>query len=206
MVCNRDHLSEPSWPIETERLLLRPFEAGDLEALQSMHWDPGVVHYLYNEAPPLDEVRELLDQEVAGRSVQAEGEWLSAAAVLRESGEVVGDVALQWASEVHRQGEIGYIVHQGTPGPWVRRGKRHGRCSASRSRRSAYMACTGVSSRGTSAPQHVLEKVGMRREAHLIENEWVKGEWQSRSHLRDARLRVGRTRLIGSNILDACRT
>jgi len=25
----------------------------------------------------------------------------------------------------------------------------------------------------------VLEKLGMRQEAHLIENEWVKGEWQS---------------------------
>jgi RimJ/RimL family protein N-acetyltransferase len=25
----------------------------------------------------------------------------------------------------------------------------------------------------------VLEKLGMRREAHLVENEWVKGEWQS---------------------------
>jgi RimJ/RimL family protein N-acetyltransferase len=25
----------------------------------------------------------------------------------------------------------------------------------------------------------VLEKLGMRREAHLVENEWIKGEWQS---------------------------
>jgi RimJ/RimL family protein N-acetyltransferase len=25
----------------------------------------------------------------------------------------------------------------------------------------------------------VLEKLGMRREAHLVENEWVKDEWQS---------------------------
>jgi RimJ/RimL family protein N-acetyltransferase len=25
----------------------------------------------------------------------------------------------------------------------------------------------------------VLERLGMRREAHLVENEWVKGEWQS---------------------------
>ena len=24
-----------------------------------------------------------------------------------------------------------------------------------------------------------LEKLGMRREAHLVENEWVRGEWQS---------------------------
>ena len=25
----------------------------------------------------------------------------------------------------------------------------------------------------------VLERLGMRLEAHLVENEWVKGEWQS---------------------------
>jgi len=25
----------------------------------------------------------------------------------------------------------------------------------------------------------VLERIGMRREAHLVENEFVKGEWQS---------------------------
>ena len=29
------------------------------------------------------------------------------------------------------------------------------------------------------ASARVLEKLGMRREAHLIENEWVKDEWQS---------------------------
>ena len=29
------------------------------------------------------------------------------------------------------------------------------------------------------ASARVLEKLGMRREAHLVENEWVKGEWQS---------------------------
>ncbi|MDP9231451.1 MAG: GNAT family N-acetyltransferase, partial [Actinomycetota bacterium] len=29
------------------------------------------------------------------------------------------------------------------------------------------------------ASARVLEKLGMRQEAHLIENEYVKGEWQS---------------------------
>jgi RimJ/RimL family protein N-acetyltransferase len=28
-------------------------------------------------------------------------------------------------------------------------------------------------------PARVLEKRSMRQEAHLIEHEWVKGEWQS---------------------------
>ena len=30
-----------------------------------------------------------------------------------------------------------------------------------------------------AASVRVLEKLGMRLEAHLVENEWVKGEWQS---------------------------
>ena len=30
-----------------------------------------------------------------------------------------------------------------------------------------------------TASARVLERLGMRKEAHLIENEWVKGEWQS---------------------------
>jgi len=30
-----------------------------------------------------------------------------------------------------------------------------------------------------AASARVLEKLGMRLEAHFVENEWVKGEWQS---------------------------
>jgi RimJ/RimL family protein N-acetyltransferase len=30
-----------------------------------------------------------------------------------------------------------------------------------------------------TASARVLEKLGMRQEAHLVENEYVKGEWQS---------------------------
>ena len=30
-----------------------------------------------------------------------------------------------------------------------------------------------------TASARVLEKLGMRREAHLVENEHVKGEWES---------------------------
>ena len=35
-----------------------------------------------------------------------------------------------------------------------------------------------------AASARVLEKLGMRREAHLVENECVKGEWQSELVLR----------------------
>jgi RimJ/RimL family protein N-acetyltransferase len=36
-----------SGPIETERLVLRPFEEGDLEAVLAMQTSPEVARYLY---------------------------------------------------------------------------------------------------------------------------------------------------------------
>jgi len=62
---------EPAWPIETARLLLRPFLASDLEALHAIQGDEENARWLYN-ARTLAETRELLALKTAGR-----GEWQS---------------------------------------------------------------------------------------------------------------------------------
>jgi RimJ/RimL family protein N-acetyltransferase len=41
-----------------------------------------------------------------------------------------------------------------------------------------HRVCGRLEPRNTGSAR-VLEKLGMRREAHFVENEWVKGEWQS---------------------------
>ncbi len=48
-------MHEPAWPIETARLLLRPFLASDLEALHAIHGDEENVRWLYNDARTLEE-------------------------------------------------------------------------------------------------------------------------------------------------------
>ena len=109
-------MHEPAWPIETARLLLRPFLASDLEALHAIHGDEENVRWLYNDARTLGEARKLLALKAAGSALRAEGEWLSAAVELRATGELVGDISLLWASVAHRQGELGFIFqrsHQG---------------------------------------------------------------------------------------------
>jgi RimJ/RimL family protein N-acetyltransferase len=168
----------PQWPMETERLLLRPFEEGDLDALHAIHSDDGVTRWLYHEPRTLEETRELIARKVAGAALRREGEWLSAAVVLREGGELVGDVSLLWASETHRQGELGFLVHPA----------HHGKGYATEAARPmlgfAFETLGLHRVAGRLEPRNagsarVLEKLGMRREAHLVENEWVKGEWQS---------------------------
>jgi RimJ/RimL family protein N-acetyltransferase len=168
----------PRWPLETERLLLRPFGPDDLEALFAIQADESVARWLYNDPRTLVETRELLARKIAGAALHGEGEWLSAAAVLRTTGELVGDVSLHWASEAHGQGELGFVVHP----------EHQGRGYATEASRPLLDFAFGplglhrvigrLEPRNTGSAR-VLEKLGMRREAHLVENEWVKGEWQS---------------------------
>jgi RimJ/RimL family protein N-acetyltransferase len=96
---------------------------------------------------------------------------------LRDSGEIVGHVTNSIDPE-HRQAEIGFMfdpAHQG----------RGYATEASRALVAHAFEHYGVHrvygrlEPRNEASARVLEKLGMRREAHLIENEWVKGEWQS---------------------------
>jgi RimJ/RimL family protein N-acetyltransferase len=89
-----------------------------------------------------------------------------------------GDVTLTLGPPEHRQAEIGFVfdpAHQG-----------HGYATEAA---EAVLALAfgpydlhrvyGRLEARNVASARVLEKIGMRREAHLVENEWVKGEWQS---------------------------
>lgn len=162
--------------IETERLLLRPFVADDFDALHDMLSRPDVSRYLYSEPHTPDQTRRALERRIQETAIVKEGDSLGVAVVLRESGTMIGDGLLSWHSEQHQRGEIGYIFHpdfhgHGYATETVREllrlgfethGLRRliGRCDARNTASSALML-----------------RLGMRLEAHLRENEFVKGEW-----------------------------
>jgi RimJ/RimL family protein N-acetyltransferase len=166
----------PTYPIATERLLLRPFEPGDLDALVAIHGNPDVVRFLYAGVRDREELRPVLEEKAQRTVLDREGDSLNLAAVHAETGALVGDMVLFWRSEEHRMGEVGYIfdpAHQG-----------HGYATEA----SRAMLRIGFEDLGlhrivgrldgrNTASARVLERLGMRREAHLVENECVKGEW-----------------------------
>jgi RimJ/RimL family protein N-acetyltransferase len=171
-------LYTPNWPMQTDRLTLRPFEEGDLQALYEMQSDEDLVRWLYYDTRTLDEVRSALARRIAGVAVAGEGDGLAAAVVLRDTGELVADISLFWISEGHAQGEIGYTVHPAHQ----RRGYATEAARPVLDFAFSTMGLHRVIGRAEArniASTRVLEKLGMRREAHLVENEWVKGEWQS---------------------------
>jgi RimJ/RimL family protein N-acetyltransferase len=171
-----DGVLRPDYPIRTQRLILRPFAPSDLEDLHAFQSLPEVARYLYWAPRDREQVRQALVGMVRGAALISEGDVLALAVVLPPGRTVIGDVILKWSSAEHRQGEIGYVFHP-----------RYG------GRGFATEAATAVLRLGfdglglhriigridvrNSASARVLERLGMRREAHFIQNEIVKGEW-----------------------------
>jgi RimJ/RimL family protein N-acetyltransferase len=166
----------PDYPIATQRLILRPWTEADLDDLYAFQSLPEVARYLYWEARDREQVRQALLSMIRGWALTAEGDVLALAVVLPPTGTVIGDVILRWSSVQHRQGEIGYVFHP----------RYGGRGFAT----EAAAAVLGLGFDGlhlhrifgridgrNTASARVLERLGMRREAHFIQNEIVKGEW-----------------------------
>lgn len=167
-----------SYPLETERLLLRPFTPGDFDALYSYQSRPDVTRYLYWGPRTEGDVRDALEKKLACTAIRTEGDVLSLAVVLKGSNELVGDFILHLTSLEHQQAEIGYIIHPDHAG------RGYATEAGCVLMRIAFQdlglhRVVGRLDARNSASGRVLEKLGMRQEAHLVENEFVKDEWQS---------------------------
>lgn len=165
-----------TFPLHTERLELRPFVDDDLDALFDMQSDEAMTRYLYWGPRSREEVLVDLERIKQFTAIDDEGDAIRVAAVLPGSGAVIGDIALWRTSRAHAQGEIGYVIHPAH--------QRHGYATeACEALLRVGFEVSGLHRIVASADARnvasirVMERLGMRPEAYLRENELVKGEW-----------------------------
>lgn len=171
----------PTYPVETERLLLRPLDPiKDVDAVHAYQSLPEVCRYIPFEPRTREQIAErLMDPERVRWAMLEPGQALDLAMVRKDTGELIGDVLLMWRDETNA--EIGYAVHPDHHG--------HGYATeaAGAMLRLAFepdhgLALHRVTARidqRNPASAAVLTKLGMRQEAVLEENEWFKGEWST---------------------------
>src|SRR4249920_3211614 len=98
-------------PIETGRLLIRVADAGDVDDLHDMLSRPEVCRYLLHPPLSVDEVVERVAR-FAGRTLLSEdGDVIRLAVVRRDSGQMVGELVLIFASAANACLEIGWVLH-----------------------------------------------------------------------------------------------
>jgi RimJ/RimL family protein N-acetyltransferase len=168
-------------PLHTDRLELRAFRVGDLDAFLAYRGREDVSRYLLHE--PLDRVAAAarLQQAIASVRLEKEGDHLDLAMVRRDTGELIGDVLLMHRSDEHRNVELGFSVHPD------HHGQGFAREAAERMLQAAfehfgYHRVFGRCDARNDASSGLMRRLGLRQEAHFVRNEWVKGEWCDELH------------------------
>jgi len=167
---------KPDYPVRTPQLALRPFMPDDLDALYDFHRLPEVARYLYNEPRTRAEVSVLLHGKLAASSLTADGKALCLAAELAATGQLIGDCTLFWLSRAHQQGEIGFVFHPAFQGRGLATEAAAALLRLGFEGLGLHRIIGRCDGRNLGSAR-VMEHNGMRREAHLVENEFVKGEW-----------------------------
>jgi RimJ/RimL family protein N-acetyltransferase len=169
---------EPTYPIRTERLRLRPFRDDDVEDVLAYQSRDDVTRYLYWGPRTRDEVTEVVRKKMSFRALVAEGDVLALVIELAETDGVIGDVILSLVSVPHRTAEIGYLLHPDHQGHGYATEASRALLRIAFEDLRLHRVVAQLEARN-DASARVLERLGMRREAHVIESEWVRGEWQS---------------------------
>lgn len=144
--------------VETERLVLRRYRRTDLQDLFEYLSDPEVVKYEPYRPMSLEEARENLDWRVGTEEMIA--------MELKSSHKMIGNVYL--GKREFRTLEMGYVLNRGYWG----NGYAAEGCQAlvhwafSQGFHRIYAECDPCNSRSWK----LLEALGFRREAHLIQN------------------------------------
>jgi RimJ/RimL family protein N-acetyltransferase len=168
--------SAPDYPIETERLAVRPFEPGDFDELLEIHSDREVARYVPWPARTADDLRPVFERKLGTRWIGAEGDAMSLAVTLQSDDALVGDISLTWESREHRNGEIGFVFHPD------HQGKGYALESMQVVMRLGFEALDmhrlfGRADARNDRSIRLMVRLGLRQEAHFVENEFLKGEW-----------------------------
>ncbi|MET7386231.1 GNAT family N-acetyltransferase [Streptomyces sp. NPDC005529] len=165
-----------SLPVVTERLTLRRFTPDDLDALHAYQSLPDVARHLFRAPLTRDECARSLTRRAAGTAWAEDGDDLVVAVCEMGGTTVVGEIVLKLASARARQAEIGWVFHPAYGG----RGYATEAARATASLAFAELNVHRLFARLdvlNSGSVRVCERLGMRREAHFVENDLDGERW-----------------------------
>jgi RimJ/RimL family protein N-acetyltransferase len=166
----------PLYPVLSDRTALRPLGSGDIGALVVYRSRPDVCRYVPFEPMDADAVAARLAGPWAGTVLDSEGQSLTLGVTLRSTGELVGDVLLAWHSLEHRSGEVGYVLNPAFGGHGYATEAVHTLLHLAFDQLGLHRVTARVDARNRPSAA-LAARLGMRQEAHLVENEWFKGGW-----------------------------
>jgi len=161
--------------LETPRLVLREFTVADADAANVYERDPEVVRYASHGVRSLDESRAYIERIVTAASAEPRGVY-DFALVRREDARLIGRCGFRFTSFEQSEAMLWYALERASWGSgYVVEAARAVIAFGFETVR-VHRFFADIDPRN-AASLRVAEKLGMRKEAHFVENAWVKGEW-----------------------------
>lgn len=162
--------------LRTERLTLRPIVETDFEAMTVYRGDPEVCRYLPFTPQTVDDIRGRMGHMLGSTSLEGERGGVPVGILRRDEGDLIGDLVLFHLDQVNGNVEIGWVIRPDVSG----RGYATEAVSALLDAAFGVFGVRRVVARidaENEASARLAERVGMRLEARLVQNEWYNGRW-----------------------------
>ncbi|WP_412064366.1 GNAT family N-acetyltransferase [Rhizobium sp. SYY.PMSO] len=169
-------MSKDAKPLaSTDRLILRRFMPEDFAAYSAYRSLPEIYRFLYRDPPSPEAMRERFDARLDS-PFREDGDTLLCAAVRREDDALVGDVSLTFANKAARQAEVGYIFSPAHAGKGYATEAAAAIITLGFEKFGFHRIFARLDAKNAGSVG-VVERLGLRREALLIESDRFNGVW-----------------------------
>jgi RimJ/RimL family protein N-acetyltransferase len=166
----------PSYPVRTGRLELRPLTSADIDALLTYRGRADVCRFLPFEPMTRARLVERVAGDLGATELAEPGRSLTLGACLADTGQLIGDVVLFYRSAEHAAGELGYVFTPEVSGQGYATEAAAAVLGLAFEVLDLHRVIARLDARNDPSAR-LAERLGMRREAELRQNEWFKGEW-----------------------------
>jgi RimJ/RimL family protein N-acetyltransferase len=159
-----------------ERVRLRPLVDTDVEAMVAYRGDPDVCRFLPFEPQSADDIRKRIGYLFGGTSIEGERGGVVLAIEQLDDAAVIGDVVLFRLDAASGSAEIGWVMSPAAAGRGLATEAVRALVDTAFSVYGLRRLVARIDADNVRSIA-LAERIGMRREAHLVENEWFKGRW-----------------------------
>ena len=161
--------------LRTERLVLREFREEDGPALHAVESLPEVALYQHFDARTPEESHSYVLGAIASAGEDPR-ETYDLAVVLPDEEHVIGRCGFAITDPDQREAVLWYTLHPDAWGQGITTEAARAVVDFAFRELNLHRIWAECDPRNVGS-WRVLEKIGMRREGHFIENVWLKGEW-----------------------------
>ena len=163
-------------PLTTERLSLRPVTPDDIDAMHAYHSLEEVARYELFEPRDREAVAAKVEKWKDATRLEIDGDYIQFAIIRTDTSQLIGELYFSLKSVVNQNAEIGWTLHPAHQGNGYATEAARAVLSLAFDTLRVHRVSAELDPRN-DASVRLCARLGMRHEAHHVEDLWFKGEW-----------------------------